>query len=205
MQIAEKETGRMRGNPVGQAESRSPERGQGGSRSSAKRPERETSDRWLRCRLDDHQADRLKREAEATNQTVASLVRSLFGEHWKLQEELASAIGVVGDEKRGRIIHRLLAETEERIAASYETALRQVRDRLDLLAARQELLCVLVAEAYRGFLLHTAEVPPEHREAFASAAVNRYAGYEEAVAEILARDEIDLPWTGKGTPRRSAG
>ena len=190
----------MSRNPNGDAERSSPENS---SRSLGRHPERETSDRWLRCRLDDHQADRLKREAEATNQTVASLVRSLCEEHWKLQEELASAIGVVGDEKRGRIIHRLLAETEERIAASYETALRQVRDRLDVLATRQELLCVLVAEAYRGFLLHTPEVLPEHRAAFASAAANRYAGYEEAVTGILARGDIDLPWTGKRDTRRS--
>ncbi len=123
---------------------------------------------------------------------MAALVRSILDEHWALQEELAAPIGTVGDEKTGRIIHQLLAETEERIAASYEATLRRLQRRLDGLFARQELLSVMVAQAYRGYLLHTPEVPLEHREAFAASAADRYARYEEIVARALARGGLEL-------------
>jgi predicted TPR repeat methyltransferase len=54
------------------------------------------------------------------------------------------------------------------------------------------MLSVMVAPADRGFLLYTAEIPPEHEEAFAASAAARYAGYEETVARILARGGLDL-------------
>lgn len=157
-----------------------------------KRAGRETSERWLRCRLDEYQAQRLRREAAGTDQTIASLARGIFEEHWALQDELASAIGRVGDEKCGRIIHHLLAETEERIAASYETELRLVRRQLSTVLERLQLLATMVAEAYRGFLLHTAEVALDHQEAFQTSASDRYLGYEESVRQILARGGLEL-------------
>ena len=169
-----------------------PERANNPSRRGHKRPPRETSDRWLRCRLDDEQADRLRREAAGTDQTIASLARSIFEEHWALHEELAAPIGTIGDEKSGRIIHQLLAETEQRIAGSYEAGLRRVHKRLDALFERVEMLCVMVAQAYHGYLLHTPEVPLEHEEAFVASAADRYAGYEEMVARILARGGLEL-------------
>jgi hypothetical protein len=54
------------------------------------------------------------------------------------------------------------------------------------------MLSVMVAPADRGFLLHTAEIPPEHEEAFVASAAARYAGHEETVARILARGGLDL-------------
>jgi hypothetical protein len=58
------------------------------------------------------------------------------------------------------------------------------------------MLSVMVAPADRGFLLYTAEIPPEHEEAFAASAAARYAGYEETVARILARGGLDLARRG---------
>ena len=101
----------------------------------------------------------------------------------------------------GRIIHHLLAETEERIAASYETELRGVRRELSTILQRLELLRTMVAQAYRGYLLHTPEVPLEHQDGFETSAEDRYAGYEETVARVLARGGIDL--RGKVDERRS--
>lgn len=182
----------MTRDPTSHADRWPRERAHNPSRRGRKRAPRETSDRWLRCRLDDEQADRLRREAAATDQTIASLARSIFEEHWALQDELASAIGRIGDVKHGRIIHRLLAETEERIAASYETESRSVRRVLSTVLKRLDLLSVMVAQAYQGYLLHTPEVPLEHEEAFVASAADRYAGYEEMVARVLARGGLEL-------------
>jgi hypothetical protein len=55
-----------------------------------------------------------------------------------------------------------------------------------------EMLSVMVAQAYRGYLLHTPEVPLEHEEAFVASAADRYAGYEEMVARVLARGGLEL-------------
>jgi hypothetical protein len=57
---------------------------------------------------------------------------------------------------------------------------------------RLELLCVMVAQAYHGYLLHTPEVPLEHEEAFVASAADRYAGYEEVVPRVLARGGLEL-------------
>ncbi len=108
----------------------------------------------------------------------------------------------MGEEKSGRIIHQLLAETEQRIAGSYEAALRRLHRRVDAVFERLELVCVMVAQAYRGFLLHTPEVPLEHQDSFETSAEDRFAGYEETVARVLARGGIDL--RGKVDERRSS-
>ena len=130
------------------------------------------------------------------------MVRRILDEHWALHEELAAPIGNVGEEKNGRIIHQLLAETEQRIAGSYEAALRRLHRRVDAVFERLELVCVMVAQAYRGFLLHTPEVPLEHQDSFETSAEDRFAGYEETVARVLARGGIDL--RGKVDERRSS-
>ncbi len=135
---------------------------------------------------------RLAREAALQRQTMAALVRGILEEHWALHEELAEPIGTIGDEKTGRIIHQLLAETEQRIAGSYDAGLRRVHKRLDALFERVEMLSVMVAQAYHGYLLHTPEVPLEHKEAFVASAADRYAGYEEMVARVLARGGLEL-------------
>jgi hypothetical protein len=80
---------------------------------------------------------------------------------------------------------RARSQTEQPIAGSYQARVRRVHKRL-------EMLSVMVAPADRGFLLYTAEIPPEHEEAFAASAAARYAGYEETVARILARGGLDL-------------
>jgi hypothetical protein len=64
--------------------------------------------------------------------------------------------------------------------------------RLDAVFERLDLLCVMVAQAYHGYLLHTPEVPLEHDEAFVASAADRYAGYEEMVARVLARGGLEL-------------
>jgi len=156
------------------------------------REPRQPALRRYRFRLDDGRADQLEREAAATGQDIAGLVRRILDEHWALQEELAAPIGTVGEEKSGRIIHQLLAETEQRIAGSYEAALRRLHRRVDALFERLELVSVMVAQAYRGFLLHTPEVPLEHRDGFETSAEDRYAGYEETVARTLARGGFEL-------------
>ncbi len=162
-------------------------------RAGRKGARRETSDRWLRCRLDEYQADRLRREAAGTDQTIASLTRSIFEEHWALQDELASPIGRIGDEKRGRIIHQLLAETEERLAASYETELRNVRRDLSAVLKRLDLLSVMVAQAYFVYLCHTPAIPDELRDPAIALAKQRYKRWENSIIEVLAENLFTLP------------
>ena len=139
-------------------------------------------------RLDSDRWRRLVQEARASGKSQSSVVRNALDEHWALQEELAAPIGEVGDEKGGRLIHTLLAETEERIAGSYEVSLRRLQRRVDALFRRIELLSVMVAQAYFAYLSHTPPIPDELRDSAIASAKERYARWEDSIVHVLARD-----------------
>ncbi len=147
----------------------------------------------ISIRLDSDRGRRLVREARTSSKTQSSILRNALDEHWALQDELAAPIGEVGDGKAGRLIHTLLAETEERIAGSYDVSLRRIHRRLDALFRRIELLSVLVAQAYVVYLSHTPPIPDELRDSAIASAKGRYARWEDSVVQALARDLFELP------------
>ena len=152
------------------------------------------SSAWLHCRVPEADLQRLRAEARAKGfASVSAYVRDALRTYWLLEEEMASSVGRAGDEKSGRIIHRLLAETEERLAAASVASLRTVHRRLDRVHARLTELEVMVAQAYRGFLSHTPAVPDEHRDAFARSGAERYRRWQQSVERLVERGGGALP------------
>ena len=147
----------------------------------------------ISIRLDPDRGRRLVREARTSAKTQSSILRNALDEHWALQDELAAPIGEVGDQKAGRLIHTLLAETEERIARSYDVSLRRLHRRLDALFRRIELLSVMVAQAYFVYLSHTPAIPAELRDSAIASAKGRYARWEDSIVHVLARGLFGLP------------
>ncbi len=143
-------------------------------------------------RLDPDRGRRLVREARTSGKSQSSILRIALDEHWALQDEVAAPIGEVGDEKAGRLIHTLLAETEERIAGSYDVSLRRLHRRVDALLRRIELLSVMVAQAYFAYLSHTPPIPDELRDSAIASAKGRYARWEDSIVQVLARGLFGL-------------
>ncbi len=146
----------------------------------------------ISLRLDPDRGRRLVREAQTSAKSQSSILRNALDEHWALQDEVAAPIGEVGDQKAGRLIHTLLAETEERIARSYDVSLRRLHRRVDALFRRIELLSVMVAQAYFVYLSHTPAIPDELRDSAIASAKGRYARWEDSIVHALARDLFGL-------------
>ncbi len=146
----------------------------------------------ISIRLDSDRGRRLVREAQTSAKSQSSILRNALDEHWALQDELAAPIGEVGDQKAGRLIHTLLAETEERIARSYDVSLRRLHRRVDALFRRIELLSVMVAQAYFVYLSHTPAIPDELRDSAIASAKGRYARWEDSIVHALARGLFGL-------------
>ena len=154
------------------------------------RPDRSSA--RISLRLDSDRCRRLVREARTSAKSQSSILRNALDEHWALQDELAAPIGEAGDGKTGRLIHTLLAETEERIAGSYDVSLRRRHRRVDALFRRIELLSVMVAQAYFAYLSHTPPIPDELRDSAIASAKRRYARWEDSIVHALARDLFGL-------------
>jgi len=137
---------------------------------------------------------RLRAEAQAKGfGSVSAYVRSALRTYWLLEEEMASAVGAAGEPKSGRLIHRLLAETEARIAEASVSSLRGVDRKLDDLNARITTLELMIAQAYRGFLNHTPAVPEAHRDAYARSGAERYQRWQESVRRLGVRVTTESP------------
>ncbi len=140
----------------------------------------------LKFRLDDEMYQRLRQEMKTMGHaSLAETVRYVIAEHFALQEELASAIQIEGQEPTGRIIHTVLAGTEERIGRSLDGVGR----RLDRLFERMEMLSVMESQSYLGFLSHTPEVAEQHRAALWDGAQKRHQRWERRCADILRKGE----------------
>ena len=152
-----------------------------------KRERPDGSSARISIRLDSDRGRRLVREARTSAKSQSSILRNALDEHWALQDEIAAPIGEVGDQKAGRLIHTLLAETEERIAGSYDVSLRRLHRRVDALFRRIELLSVMVSQAYFVYLSHTPPIPDELRDSAITSAKRRYARWEDSIVHALAR------------------
>ena len=159
----------------------------------------------ISIRLDSDRGRRLVREARTSAKSQSSILRNALDEHWALQDELGAPIGEIGDGKAGRLIHTLLAETEERIAGSYDVSLRRLHRRVDALFRRIELLSVMVSQAYFVYLSHTPAIPDELRDSAIASAKRRYARWEDSIVYALARGLFVLPSRVEKSGRQQQG
>ena len=132
---------------------------------------------------------RLQQEARARGLNLSTYVRKSVAEYLDLKTELAetmSSDSSSGNESAGavptpRIIHTLLARTEERIAATIDGQ----AERISRLREDVRAMAAMVDRAYFGYLAHTPEIDPELRPAALSAARRRHSAWLGAVEQFL--------------------
>ena len=133
---------------------------------------------------------RLEQEASSRGISLSKTVRHCLLEYLHLRLELATAIetpGEVGDSQSGRIIHTLLARTEERIAATIEQQLQKV----DELHDQVGVLNAMIDRLYLGLMQHLPEIPGELTEVTVASATRRHKKWIEATKKIVQGQDND--------------
>ena len=127
--------------------------------------------------------ERLLREAASRRISVSHCIRMDLEELYAIRDELSQPIELTrsAGAAKPRLIHRLLAETETRLAADLDrhlaevTALGDVTRRLEAMLDRQ----------YVGLMLYLPDVADELHDDQAKVALRRYEAWRRAVEKLL--------------------
>jgi hypothetical protein len=136
---------------------------------------------------------RLRLEALARGVSLSRCAGDCLAEYFALRQEMVTAFETpdqAGTLTPPRVIHVLLAQTEQRLVATLE------RYGEDLTAVRAELAAVLAMldRAQFTYLCYTPEVPPEARDRAYASGQQRFAAWRGAVARILKASGRPVPW-----------
>jgi hypothetical protein len=136
---------------------------------------------------------RLRLEALARGVSLSRCAGDCLAEYFALRQEMATAFETsdqAGTLAPPRVIHVLLAQTEQRLVATLE------RYGEDLTAARAELAAVLAMldRSQFTYLCYTPDVPPETRDRAYASGKQRFAAWREAVARLLKASGRPVPW-----------
>lgn len=143
------------------------------------------SDLHVRCSFycDARTLTQLRRLAADRHIPFSECVRVCLAEYLQLRADFAAAVtepGELGDSHAG-LLHRVLSTSEARMAASFTAQGQQ-------LARMQRELQALRAMLDRSvlmYLLHTAEVPSELRQAAEASGKRRHDQWQKAVQRLL--------------------
>jgi len=139
----------------------------------------------IRSIVSSEEYQQIEKEASSRRSTIAKTVRDCLNEYMGLRAELATAMshpGKPGEEHTGKIIHTLLARTEERIAATIE----QVEERMSQLNDQMLMVMSMIDRHYYGMMMHLPEIPAELAESKVASAKRRHAKWFKAVEKYLA-------------------
>ena len=136
---------------------------------------------------------RLRLEALARGVSLSRCAGDCLAEYFALRREMATAFETpdqAGTLTPSRVIHVLLAQTEQRLVATME------RYGEDLTAARAELAAVLAMldRSEFTYLCYTPEVPPEARDRAYASGQQRFVSWRRAVARNLKASGRPVPW-----------
>jgi hypothetical protein len=136
---------------------------------------------------------RLRLEALARGVSLSKCAGDCLAEYFALRQEMATAFETpdqIGPLAPPRVIHVLLAQTEQRLVATLE------RYGEDLTAVRAELAAVLAMLDRSHFtcLCYTPEMPAEARDRAYASGKLRVAAWREAVARLLKASGRLVPW-----------
>jgi len=123
-------------------------------------------------------------EAAARRQSVSRTVRDALSTYFVMIDEASTAIGGAATDSSTdgrRVAHRLLADTEERLAATIDRQAElfaRALGRLDLIAA-------MVDQLYLGMMIHLPDVTTDLRAAAVASGERRHLLWRRAVAQLL--------------------
>ena len=140
--------------------------------------------------LDFEDYQRLKTEVgiRGRGMTLSKTVRDCLREYFDLREEMATAISSGQSDKdfKGKIIHSLLARTEERIAATIE---RQTQTNNEI-HEQTLIVTAMLDRLYLGLMQHLPEVPSDKKTEAVSSANRRYKNWQEAVEQLIINGDV---------------
>ena len=138
---------------------------------------------------------RLRLEALARGVSLSRCAADCLAEYFALRQEMATALEAEPPIPAvplapARVIHVLLAQTEQRLVATLE------RYGDDLTAARAELAAVLAMLDRSAFtsLCCTPEVPPAAQAQALMSGERRFAHWRRAVTRMLTASGRSVPW-----------
>jgi hypothetical protein len=143
----------------------------------------------LRAYVKPNEFQRMKHESHARGLSLSRTVRVCLMEYLNLKEELATSMtnaGQLGEEHTGKIIHTLLARTEERIAAT----IQKVEDRISDTFDQMLIMTAMLDRLYLGIMQHLPELPPEVGEAAIASSKRRHEKWLKATERLIQSGEI---------------
>jgi hypothetical protein len=147
---------------------------------------------------------RLKLEAAARQVSLSLCVAQCLGEYFSLRQEMATALEAEVPEQLetlapSRVIHVLLAQTEQRLVATFERYMD------DLVALRGSVDALLAMADCAAFLAlgQTPDVPLPARDRMLASDPRRFAHWRQAVTRMLLASGRPVPWPLEDHPRAS--
>ena len=127
--------------------------------------------------------ERLLREAASRRISVSHCIRMDLEELYAIRDELSQPIEVArsGGGAKPRLIHRLLAETETRLADDLDRHLAEVGALGDAVRRLEAML----DRQYVGLMLYLPDVADELHDDQAKVALRRYEAWRRAVEKLL--------------------
>jgi hypothetical protein len=143
---------------------------------------------------------RLRLEALARGVSLSRCAGDCLAEYFALRREMATALEAEAPEQLrtlapSRVIHVLLAQTEQRLVATLEACGE------DLTAVRAEVAAVLAMldRSAFTFLCCTPEVPPPAQARAFMNGERRFADWRRAVTRMLTASGRSVPWPLPGS------
>lgn len=102
--------------------------------------------------------ERVNQEATARRTTMARIMRDGLSEYFLLREEMANAIsnpGTLGENHTGKIIHTLLARSEERLLLGLEN----IKQLIIRTQKQQEALITMLDQFYLDLMQFFPSIP----------------------------------------------
>ena len=143
----------------------------------------------LRAYVKPDEYQRMERESHARGLSLSRTVRVCLLEYMKIKEELASSMsmaGELGDDHTGKIIHTLLARTEERIASTVQ----KLDDRMSEMFDQMVIMTAMIDRMYLGFMQHLPELPAEVGEAAIASSRRRHEKWIKATEKLIQSGEV---------------
>jgi hypothetical protein len=133
--------------------------------------------------------ERVAKEAMARNCTMGRIIRDGITEYFLLREELANAIespGNIGDSHTGKIIHTLLARSEQRSALLIE----QLEKRLVSVYEQLDFLITMIDRFYINLMQYLPEIADKLKNHAIISSKIRHTQWLSEINKILANRNI---------------
>lgn len=127
---------------------------------------------------------RLLQESAANGRSLSKTAGDCLNQYFAIKEELACSVelpGSPGDNTEGKIIHTLLARTEERMAATISRLEAKVSDLQEQLMVQ----AAMIEQMYLGLITHLPEIPEGMSDAAIASGKRRQDKWLKAVERRL--------------------